>query len=100
MLESQFQHFLIGRLKAKFPEAVVLKNDPTYLQGIPDLLVLVRTKWAMLECKAHAEASLRPNQEYWNKRLNEMGFAAFANPSNAEEILEQLGEWFEGGNQK
>ena len=95
MLESQFQKFLIGRIKAEFPEAIVLKNDPTYIQGIPDLLVLCGSKWAALECKARSGADIRPNQFYWVEKMNVMAFAAFAYPDNMEDVLEQMGEWFE-----
>ena len=94
MLESQFQKLLIGRIKAEFPDAIVLKNDPTYIQGIPDLLVLYGDKWAALECKAYSGASVQPNQQYWLEKMQTMAFAAFANPQNMENILEQLGGWF------
>ena len=40
MLENKFQANLIKELKARFPDCIVMKNDPTYIQGIPDLLVL------------------------------------------------------------
>ena len=40
MLENKFQANLIKELKERFPGCIVMKNDPTYIQGIPDLLVL------------------------------------------------------------
>ena len=40
MLESKFQAGLIKELKERFPGCMVLKNDPNYIQGIPDLTVL------------------------------------------------------------
>lgn len=51
MLENKFQANLIKELKKRFPSCIVMKNDPTYIQGIPDLLVLHKDKWAALECK-------------------------------------------------
>lgn len=48
MLENKFQANLIKELKARFPGCIVMKNDPTYIQGIPDLLVLHKDKWASL----------------------------------------------------
>ena len=38
--ENQFQAKLIRELKTVFPGCVVLKNDASYLQGFPDLLIL------------------------------------------------------------
>ena len=51
MLESQYQSKLISKLKEMFPNAVILKTDPTYIQGFPDILVLEGERWAALECK-------------------------------------------------
>jgi hypothetical protein len=63
MLENKFQANLIKELKERFPGCIVMKNDPTYIQGIPDLLVLHKDKWASLECKKSAGAKKQPNQE-------------------------------------
>jgi hypothetical protein len=65
MLESKFQSGLIKDLKKMFPGCIVLKNDPNYLQGIPDLSVFWQDKWAMLEVKKEANASHQPNQDYY-----------------------------------
>ena len=51
MLESRFQAKLIKELKDRFPECVVLKNDPNYIKGFPDLSVFFQDKWAWLETK-------------------------------------------------
>ena len=45
MLENKFQANLIKELKERFPGCIVMKNDPTYIQGIPDLLVLHKDKY-------------------------------------------------------
>ncbi len=94
MLESKFQARLIKRLKAMFEGCIVMKNDSSYIQGIPDLLVLYRDKWASLECKKHASASKQPNQEYYVGRMNEMSFSRFISPENEEEVLRDLSETF------
>ena len=39
MLERDYQSHLIKRIKALLPGCVVLKNDSSYLQGIPDLVI-------------------------------------------------------------
>lgn len=49
MLENKFQANLIKELKERFPGCIVMKSDSSYIQGIPDLLVLHNDKWASLE---------------------------------------------------
>lgn len=90
MLESKYQAGLIIELKDRFPGCVVLKNDSDYQQGIPDLLVLFRDKWAMLEVKARASQAHEPNQDYYIELFDEMSFGAFINPSNEDEVLDAL----------
>jgi hypothetical protein len=89
-LESKFQAKLIIKLKRMFPNCLVLKNDPNYLQGIPDLTILWYGRWAVLEVKGGADEPYQPNQEYYVDRLNRMGFARFIFPENEEEVLREL----------
>lgn len=91
MKESQYQSGLIKKLKDLFPGCTVVKNDSGYLQGIPDLLVLFKDRWAVLEVKANANAKHQPNQDYYVKHFGEMSFAAFIYPENEEEVLDALG---------
>lgn len=95
MLERHFQSGLIKELKDRFPGCVVLKNDPDYIQGIPDLLILYKDRWAALECKKDNRSSYRPNQEYYIQLLNEMSFAKFISPENKEEVVNELVRLFE-----
>ena len=88
--ESQFQAKLIKKIKSKFPDAIVMKNDANYIQGIPDLLILRGKKWAALECKRESGSSRRPNQEYYVNKMNEMSYAAFIFPENEKEVLNEL----------
>lgn len=92
--ESDFQSKLIKDIKSMFPGCLILKNDPNYIQGIPDLLVLYKDQWAMLECKGSKTASRRPNQEYYVDILDEMSYAAFVYPENREDILDELQQTF------
>ena len=94
MLENEFQSKLIKEIKTKFPGCIVMKNDSSYIQGIPDLLVLHGDKWASLEVKKNANASKRPNQEYYVGRMNEMSFSRFICPENKEEVLRDLQSTF------
>ena len=93
-LERDFQSYLIKRLKKMFPGCVILKNDPTYIQGVPDLIVLYENKWAMLEVKKDSSASHQPNQDYYVDKLGKMSFAAFIFPENVEEVLNDLQQTF------
>lgn len=95
MLESKFQSELIHDLENRFPGCMVLKNDPSYLQGIPDLTVLYEDKWASLECKQSSKAKKRPNQKYYVDKMNAMSFSRFINPENKEEILDELQQAFQ-----
>jgi hypothetical protein len=94
MLESKFQANLVKELKQLFKGCIVMKNDSSYIQGIPDLLILYNNKWAALECKKAAGASKRPNQEYYVGLMDKMSFAKFISPENKEEVLHALHEAF------
>ena len=95
MKESKFQADLKKELKARFPGCIVTKLDSSDIQGIPDLLVLYKDKWACLENKRDSRASKRPNQEYYVNKMNEMSFARFIYPENREEVLDELSKAFE-----
>lgn len=90
MKESVFQARLIKKLKDMFPGCIVLKNNPGYLQGFPDLTVFYKNRWAVLECKKSAKSRRRPNQEYYILYSNEMSFGRFIYPENEEEVLHDL----------
>lgn len=92
--ESQFQSGLIRRLKQMFPGCFVLKNDANYIQGFPDLTILYKDKWALLECKRESGSHKQPNQQYYIEKGAEMGFARFICPENEEEVLHDLQQAF------
>lgn len=95
MLEKDYQASLIKKLRVLFPGCVILKNDSDYMPGVPDLLVLHRDRWAMLEVKAYRDAPQQPNQEFYVRELDKMAFAAFIYPENEEEVLRGLQQTFE-----
>lgn len=92
--ESKFQHELISEIQNRFPGAIVLKNDPDYKQGIPDLLVLYNDKWAVLECKRSATEPHQPNQDYYVETMDEMSFGRFIYPENKEATLNEMEQTF------
>ena len=95
MLESKFQADLIKDIKKMFPGCVVMKNDSSYIQGIPDLLVLYNDRWASLECKKSEGARKQPNQEYYVEKLDSMSFSRFIFPEIKEEVLRELQSAFQ-----
>lgn len=96
MKESDFQHALIKELKRRFPGCIVMKNDSSYIQGIPDLLILYDDRWAALEVKKSRTAKHRPNQEYYVEKMDAMSFASFIFPENREEVLDALEQSLQG----
>lgn len=95
MLESTYQGYLIRTLKQLLPGCIVLKNDTSYLQGFPDLTILYREMWAVLEVKASIDSPVQPNQEYYIHMLGQMSFAAFIFPENEVDVLDGLQQAFE-----
>lgn len=93
-LERKFQSELIKELKQLFPGCIVLKNDPNYLQGFPDLTILYNDKWAVLEVKRAHNSNVQPNQEHYVKSANGMSYASFIYPENKEEVLNELQQAF------
>lgn len=88
--ERDFQSGLIADIRSILPGCIILKNDPTYIQGFPDLLVLFNRRWAALEVKRSANASHQPNQDYYIDILDRMSYASFVYPENKEEVLDEL----------
>ena len=89
-LESKFQSELKKKLAERFPGCVVMKNDPNDIQGIPDLTVLYKDRWATLECKRDEAAHKQPNQEYYVGMMDDMSFSRFIYPENMEEVLNEM----------
>lgn len=94
MLENKFQSKLIKELKKEFPGCMILKNDSSYIQGVPDLLVLYKNKWSALEVKKDATAKHRPNQDYYVDKMNKMSHSAFIYPENKDQVFEDLRKTF------
>ena len=95
MKESKFQADLKKELKQMFPGCIVTKLDSSDIQGIPDLLILYKNKWATLENKRNKNATKRPNQEYYVEKMNDMSFSRFIYPENKEVVLDELRKTFE-----
>lgn len=90
--ENKFQPLLMQEIESRLPGCVLLKNDEQYMPGVPDLLILYKNKWAMLEVKRSAKerSDPEPNQEWYVDMFDRMSFAAFIYPENKDEILDAL----------
>lgn len=94
--ENQFQRTLVKEIRDHYNnECIVTKLDSGYIQGIPDLLILHKDKWATLECKKSKNAHRQPNQQYYVNKMNKMSFSKFIYPENKEEVLNELYETLE-----
>lgn len=100
MKENVFQASLIRTIKNLLPGCIVLKLDPNYIQGIPDLLVLHGITWAALECKKSINSSKRPNQEYYVDKMSKMSYSTFVYPENVQQVLKDMVDWFDYINTK
>lgn len=94
MKESKFQSNLKKELKSMFPGCIITKLDSGDIQGIPDLLILYKDKWATLENKKNAKASKQPNQDYYVDKMNKMSFSRFIYPENKDIVLNELKDRF------
>lgn len=88
--ESDFQKKLKDEIRERFPGCFVLKNDPTGIQGIPDLTVLYKNKWATLEVKRSRTEPHQPNQDHYVGLMNDMSYSSFIFPENKEEVLNEM----------
>ena len=94
--ENQFQRTLVKEIRNHYNnECIVTKLDSGYIQGIPDLLILHKDKWATLECKKSKNAHREPNQQYYVDKMDKMSFSKFIYPENKEEVLNELYETLE-----
>lgn len=90
MQESGYRRKLVKKITQLFPGCFIFENDPSKTQGIPDLLILFKGLWAMLELKISSSAPLQPNQDYYINHFNDMSFAALIYPENEEQVLSDL----------
>ena len=88
--ERDFQRQLKKEIKEKLKGCIITKLDSGDIQGIPDLLILYKDRWATLECKKSEHASHRPNQDYYVSLMNDMSFSRFICPENKEVVLNEL----------
>lgn len=96
-LERDYQIEVLSKVQDILPGCMILKNDSSYMQGIPDWLILYEDRWATLEIKRSAKAPFRPNQEYYINLHRKMSFSAAIYPENEEEVLRGLQQSLQPG---
>ncbi len=94
--EGKFNEELDKKLEERFPGCEILKLDPMVnYQGVPDKLVAYEGQVGFLETKSGFKAKKQPAQPYHVERLNDnVGFSAFINPDNCDEVLDALQSTF------
>lgn len=92
--ERDFQSKLIEDLEERYKGCIVLKNDPRHKQGIPDLTILYKDKWATLECKRSEDENHQPNQDYYVEKMHTMSYSSFIFPENKDEVFKELDDIF------
>lgn len=90
MKELAYQASLISKIREALPGCYVIKPDPQQIQGFPDLLVIYRKRYAILEVKRTKSSSFRPNQEHYLEELGKFTFASVIHPDNEKEVIEKL----------
>ena len=94
-LENAYQSDLVNKLETMFPDIRILKNDPNYVQGIADLILLNGNRYAILEVKKDRQARHQPNQDWYVNRFNQMGACAnFIYPENETHVLDNVASYF------
>lgn len=94
-LEREYQAKLIKRIEKRLHGAYVRKIIAD--QGWPDLLILWRDRWALLEVKKKEPtkaSDFEPNQEWYIEEFDAMSFSACIYPENEEEVLNALEQTF------
>jgi hypothetical protein len=99
MLERDFQPDVIDTLKKLFPGCIILKNDAKYKDGIPDLTVLYKSKYAILEVKRSYDEYIKclkkkPKQKYYIDIFSKWAFGSYVYPENFEDVINKLKEVF------
>ena len=92
--ERYYQPALIKRIEKLLPGCYVRKIDVQ--QGWPDLLILWRDRWALLEVKKRppSASDFEVNQEWWIDEFDAMSFSACIYPENEQEVLHALQQTF------
>lgn len=94
-LEKDYQASLLRRLRKAYRSRILAtKTDPGSVQGVPDLIVICDSKYALLEVKRSATASKRPNQDYYIEKFGQHSFTSFIYPENETDVIYEMCDFF------
>lgn len=86
MSEAKFQADFVSDLRDM--GCIVLKQDPVIgkQKGVPDILVIYKSRWMFLEFKASLVSPFRPGQKEWLEDLSKWGYAKKVCPETASMV--------------
>ena len=100
MSEATFRTKFINKFcertgKKKNVDIFVEFADAGKVNGIPDLIIFYKKKYARIETKREQDAAKRLHQEYYINMFKKQGiYAEFLMPENEEEIINGLRRYF------
>lgn len=95
MLESRLKADFKAEVKRRIPH-VKMYEPKTHTRAAPDLIILgTGAIWWAGEFKKDRDSDEQPNQDSTINYLNDIGYADFVYPDNAEEVLRGLERLFE-----
>ena len=97
--EGNFKEKLIKDIKKEIPGCIVTKLEADFNNGIPDILILHKDKWATLEAKKDKNEVTKPRrnkmaQDHYVASMDAMSFSRYVYPENKEEVLDELQQAF------
>lgn len=98
--EGNFKKNFINKLEKEFPDAIITKLEADLKNGIPDILILHKDRWATLEAKAseakvHEKRRNKLSQDYYVSRMNRMSYSSYVYPENERKVLDELKDHFQ-----
>lgn len=94
MTENKIQARIIRKLRNRHPDWFVFPMDGNDYQGFPDILILYKDTYAVLEVKQYEDSERQPNQDYYIEYFGEYVYSSFIWPDIEEEVLDELQQAF------
>ena len=95
MSEATFRTKFLKDVKDLSPDIIIEFADPQRRNGIPDVIIFYKKKFARIETKRSKNASKRLHQQYYIDYFNSQGiYASFLTPENKEEVFNALRRYF------
>lgn len=90
MTENKIQQIMIAELRDMFPDWFVFPMSGSDYQGFPDILILYKDTYAVLEVKREIDSPKQPNQDYYIRFMSKCVFSSFIWPDVKEEVYRDL----------